>query len=216
MIEAVRIAARGGRSGSRRGGALRPRDDRRHERPARGPHRAHGTHRDRRLHRRDRARPPGPARALPALPAQGHPRWSRPRCAFAAPERMGPDGPLRALDPRLRPRPRRGDRPGEPAGGGRLAAPLLRASRPRAPVRGAPLQSCCPASMSPSRTISSAPSASTSARRRPPSTRPSRRCWAAIYADFPPTPAQRGCRHRRSCSPPAGSPVPSAQPAMRP
>ena len=77
---------------------LRPRDDRGHQRPARGARRAHGAGRHRGLRRRARDRPPDPARAVPPLPARARARWSRASCASRCESAWAPDGVLRALD----------------------------------------------------------------------------------------------------------------------
>ena len=111
---------------------------------------------------------------------------------FAAPERTGPDGPLRALDPAARASPRARDRPRPTRGGRGVAAALLRPSRARAPARRAARRARCPMSTSRSPAISSAPSASTSARPRPFSTRRSPRCWGHTCAACPPDARARG------------------------
>ncbi len=76
------------RAGSRR--ALRARHDRRDERPARGPHRAHRADRDRRVHRRDRARAPEPRRTCTGCARPRPPRSSRRSCASARPSGSAP------------------------------------------------------------------------------------------------------------------------------
>ena len=89
VLDAVRLGARAGRRRGRSGRALRPRHDRRHQRPARGPHRAHRPDRHGRLHRRDRARPPGARRPVRPVPLRHRPRSCRAELRFAAPERTG-------------------------------------------------------------------------------------------------------------------------------
>ena len=79
-----------------RGRGLRPRDDRRHQRAARGARRAHGAGRDRGLHRPARDRPPGPPRPLPALRAEAGAAGRAASCASRPRERIGPRGRGRA------------------------------------------------------------------------------------------------------------------------
>ena len=67
VMAAVERALDGGRRAGGRRRGLRPRHDGGHQRAARGHRRAHRVRRHRRLHRRRRPRPPGAARALPAV-----------------------------------------------------------------------------------------------------------------------------------------------------
>ena len=90
VLAAVRAVLERAGADAERGGGVRPRDDRRHQRAARGPRRADGAHRHRGLHRHRRARPPGPPRALPAV--RGAPG--------AADRARGPLRRPRADDPR--------------------------------------------------------------------------------------------------------------------
>ena len=152
---------------------LRPRDDRRHQRPAGGTGRPHRADRDPRLRRPARDRPPGPAPPLPALRAQA----GTPGRAGAA-LRGGGAG-----------RPRGGDRAARRGRAGAAAAelrdsdaesvadlPALLLPRPGHEA-GSP-STCgasCPESTSPPRTRSCLASASTSAarpRRSTPISRP--------------------------------------------
>ena len=135
------------------GRALRPRDDRRDERPARGARRAHGADRDRGLHRPARDRPPGPAEPLPPLRAEAGAAGSAGACAFAVAERTGPEGVDRGARPTRR---SSGSSPRcaelERRGGRDLPALLL--PRP-APTSGASPSACARrsrASTSPPRT----------------------------------------------------------------
>ena len=67
VLRAVERGARQGRRTARAGRALRARDDRGHQRPARGAGGAHRAARHRGLHRHRGAGPAGAGRALPAL-----------------------------------------------------------------------------------------------------------------------------------------------------
>ena len=70
--------------------ALRPRDDRRHQRPARGARRAHGADRDRGLRRPARDRPPEPPRLYRLCAPQPAPLVA-PDDRIEAAERVGPE-----------------------------------------------------------------------------------------------------------------------------
>ena len=169
------------RAGARaeRGRALRARHDRRHQRAARGTHRAHRADRHRGLHRRDRARPPGAAAPVPAVRAGARAARARRSCASRRPSGWAPTGPLRALDRRRRARAgRASSRARAPRGGGRGAAALLRRPRARAAARRAARRAAARRRTCRSPASWSAPSASTSAPPRPCSTRRSRRCSA--------------------------------------
>ncbi len=164
---------------------LRPRDDRRDERPARirGPP-------DPRARRWSR---PKGSQTSSSLARQARPSLYRlceagprplvpPQLRFGAPERMGPDGPLRELDveatetllERLAASRTR-------SSGGRAAA-LLRPSRARARARRADLVDACPECTCRSRTSLSALSGSTSVHARPRSMRRSPPCSPPICA----------------------------------
>ena len=70
VIGAVEEVLRRAGAERRRGRGLRPRDDGRHQRAARGTRRPHRADRHPRLRRPARDRPPGPPRALPPLRAE--------------------------------------------------------------------------------------------------------------------------------------------------
>ena len=166
---------RGGRGGARarrgdaaRGRALRPRDDRRHQRAARGARRAHGAGRHRGLHRPARDRPPEPARASTGSARRSRRRWSRAELRFEAAraDRRRRASSSRSADARARARwPSAVARRRRRVGRG-LPAVLLPRPRARARDRRAPARASCPASTSPPRTRCCRASASTSAARR--------------------------------------------------
>ncbi len=134
---------------------------------------------------------------------------------FAVPERMGPDGPLLALDPALAARarqPARGQRAGRGCG---LAAALLRRPRPRAAAGDAPGRARATGPTCRCHASSLARFASTSAPPRPSSTLRSRPCSPPTWASSPRTLTRSACASRRSCSPPAASPTPPVRARTR-
>ncbi len=114
------------------------------------------------------------------------------RAALRGARAHRPRRPAARARSRPRPRARAGARPRPPGGGRGGAAALLRPSLPRAPSRRADRRAAArhPTSRSPA--IWSAPSASTSERPRPFSTRPSRPCSAPTCAGCPPRPRAGG------------------------
>ena len=180
----------------RRGRGLRPRDDGRDQRPARGTRRPHGPDRHPRLRRPARDRPPGPSPPLPALRAEAGAAGRAASCASRRPSAPGP----RACSSRsATEEPERlaaADRGERRRGGRDLPALLLPRPLPRAPDRRAPARSACPASTSPPRTRSCRASASTSAARPPRSTPTSARCSAATWAGWARRRPGRGCPNR--------------------
>ena len=90
----ARSSAAGAQRGRRRG--LRPRHDGGHQRAAGGHGRAHRARRHRGLHRRRRARPPGARASSTGCAPRTRRRSTPPERRFAARERTGPDGVLRA------------------------------------------------------------------------------------------------------------------------
>ena len=121
-MAAVRAALERAGRPARRGARVRARDDRRDERAARGPRRAHGADRHRGLHRPRRARPPEPRAALPAVRRAARAARARRSCASA---RTGADDAGRSA---AHAAPRT------------TATPRCRASRPPSPRRS---RSCC-------------------------------------------------------------------------
>ena len=171
-----------------------------------GTRRAHRVRRHRGLHRRRRARPPGAARALPAV--RRAPGAARRRPSGASPRASAP-GPTACCEPLERPRRagRRGG--GRRARGGRRLPAAQPTATPTTSARSATrCASASATSTSRSRTRSSGPSASSSARRRPRSTPRSPRCSRATCAACCDARARRGpARPRRSCSPAAAWPA---------
>ena len=178
------------------GEQLRARDDRRHQRAADRRRRPHGIDRHPGIHRPARRRAPEPASPLPSLRSQGRPAGRRGaavrRCRTGRPAGSGRAARRVRAEPAGGGAARLGCR-----GGGDLPAVLLSATPPtsrRSPSACAP---SCPGSTSPRRTRCWPSSASTSAARRPSSTRTSRRCWAAISAGSARLRTSAGCRSRR-------------------
>ena len=77
---------------------VRPRDDRRDERPPGAPRRAHGARHDGGFPRRPGDRPPGPRRTSTTSRAAARPALVPRDLRFCVRERMGPDGELEPLD----------------------------------------------------------------------------------------------------------------------
>ena len=136
------LAKAGAAAGGR--GALRARHDGRHERPARGTHGAHGARRDRGLHRRDRARPPEPPAPLPAVRGRARAPLVPAELRFGAPERVVPEGTLRALDDRGRGRARASDRRRGACRRSRSRCCTPTSTRPTSGLIGAALRRRCP------------------------------------------------------------------------
>ena len=203
--------SRPSRRARRSGGALRPRHDRRDQRAARGP----------------RARTALIATAgftdVIELGRQARPHLYRlclsapaplvgAELRFAAPERIGPDGPLRALDPARRARARAAGRARRAASRRGGAAALLRRPRPRAPARRAARRAAAGRATCRSprdlvgtfreyeRTATTVLDAALSP------------LLEAYLRGCPATLATAGCPSRRSCSPRAASPTSRAPP----
>ena len=210
VLEAVALVLQAAPAPSRGRRALRPRHDRRDERAAaRAAPRAPRWSRPR-LHRRDRARPPGPRRPVPALRGARPPPLVPAELRFAAPERMGPDGPLQ----RRSTRPRRASssssvaRPRPQA----VAVALLHSYADPAHerllgellARAAARRAACSLS---SELVGHLPRVRAHRHDRR-STPRSRRCSAPTSRRLSRAGAARWtCPSPRSCSPPAGSPM---------
>ena len=123
---------------------------------------------------------------------------------FAARERMAPEGVLEPLEDRARARALRAAAGSDPEAVAVCAAALLRRPRARAALGEPIARAAAGTRRCRSRASWWAPSASTSARRRPSSTPRSPRCWPPTWRRSARGLARRACPSRRSCSPRAG------------